>query len=71
MTNQNITISNNHVTGVGTDYKEVPAILSTYVSGATITHNQVDHLPYDGIDVGWGWGINDPGGSQDYVNRGT
>ena len=71
MTNQNITISNNHVTGVGTDYKEVSAILSTYVSGATITHNQVDHLPYDGIDIGWGWGINDPGGSQDYVNRGT
>jgi Ricin-type beta-trefoil lectin domain-like len=71
MTDQNITISNNHVTNIGTDYKEVAAILSTYVTSATIVHNQVDHLPYDAIDVGWGWGINDPGGSQDYVNRGT
>lgn len=46
-------------------------ILSTYVTHADIEHNEVVGLPYDGIDVGWGWGMNDPGGSQDYANRGT
>jgi hypothetical protein len=71
MINQNITISDNLVSGTGTDYKETPAILSTYVTHAVISHNQVNDLPYDGIDIGWGWGMNDPGGSQDYVNRGT
>jgi hypothetical protein len=71
MTNQDITISNNLVTNAGTDYKETAAILSTYVTKATITHNEVNNLPYDGIDIGWGWGMNDVGGSQDYQNRGT
>lgn len=71
MTNQDITISNNLVTNAGTDYKETDAILSTYVTKSTITHNEVNDLPYDGIDIGWGWGMNDAGGSQDYVNRGT
>ncbi|MEY9864042.1 hypothetical protein ABH935_009696 [Catenulispora sp. GAS73] len=71
MTDQNITISNNSVTSVAQDYKDMPGILSTYVSHAVVTHNEVSNLAYDGIDVGWGWGINDPGGSQDYVNRGT
>jgi hypothetical protein len=45
-------------------------ILSTYVTHAVISHNEVSNLAYDGIDVGWGWGANDPGGSQDYRNRG-
>jgi hypothetical protein len=71
MVNHDITISNNLVTNTGTDYKETAAILSTYVTRATITHNEVSNLPYDGIDIGWGWGMNDPGGSQDYKNRGT
>lgn len=70
MTNQNITITNNEVTGVAEDYKDMSGILSTYVTHAVIEHNDVSNLAYDGIDVGWGWGANDAGGSQDYRNRG-
>jgi ricin-type beta-trefoil lectin protein len=70
MTNKDITIRNNMVTDVAKDYKDMAGILSTYVTRGVIDHNEVSNLPYDGIDVGWGWGANDPGGSQDYRNRG-
>ncbi len=70
MVNRDITIRNNLVTDVAKDYKEMAGILSTYVTHAVIEHNEVSNLAYDGIDVGWGWGANDAGGSQDYRNRG-
>ncbi|GAA2947860.1 hypothetical protein GCM10011428_78880 [Streptomyces violaceus] len=35
-----------------------------------MSHNEVYNLPYSGITIGYGWGANDIGGSQDYVNRG-
>ncbi|WP_405590152.1 NEW3 domain-containing protein [Streptomyces sp. NBC_01190] len=70
MVDKDITLSDNRVTKVAEDYKEMSGILSTYVTHAVITHNEVSDLAYDGIDVGWGWGSNDPGGSQDYRNRG-
>ncbi|MEV4313679.1 ricin-type beta-trefoil lectin domain protein [Actinocrispum sp. NPDC049592] len=70
MTNRDITVTENTVTDVAKDYKDMAGILSTYVTHAVITHNEVANLAYDGIDVGWGWGANDPGGSQDYRNRG-
>jgi hypothetical protein len=71
MTVQNVTITNNLVTGVAEDYKDMSGLLSTYATHTDIEHNEVSNLGYDGIDVGWGWGMNDAGGSQDYVNRGT
>jgi len=42
------------------------AILSTYVDGALILHNDISDTPYDGIDIGWGWGVNDAGGNPVY-----
>jgi hypothetical protein len=67
---RDITIDNNLVTGVAQDYKEMSGILSTYVDHAVVAHNEVSNLAYDGIDLGWGWGANDAGGSPDYQNRG-
>lgn len=70
MINKDVTIKDNLVTDVAKDYKDMAGILSTYVTHAVIEHNEVSNLAYDGIDVGWGWGANDAGGSQDYRNRG-
>jgi len=69
---RDILISNNYVHTVSQHYREQAAILVTYASGAVIWHNDVSDTPYDGIDVGWGWGTNDPGGSAAYLtaNRG-
>jgi hypothetical protein len=67
---RDVTIDNNLVTGVAQDYKEMSGILSTYADHTVIVHNEVSNLAYDGIDVGWGWGANDAGGSPDYRNRG-
>lgn len=70
MTNRDITLSNNLIHDVALEYRDMSAILVTYVNGATISHNEVYNLPYSGLTIGYGWGANDIGGSQDYVNRG-
>jgi hypothetical protein len=63
---RDILIRNNRISGVSRDYKEQSAILVTYASGTLIMNNDVSDAPYDGIDIGWGWGANDPGGSAEY-----
>ncbi len=70
MTDKNITISNNLVHDMGLDYRGITSFLPTYVTNATITHNEVYNMPYSGISDGYGWGANDAGGSNDYANRG-
>jgi regulation of enolase protein 1 (concanavalin A-like superfamily) len=70
MTNQNITVSNNLIHDIALDYRDMSAVLATYVSTIDVTHNEVYNMPYSGITVGYGWGANDAGGSPDYQARG-
>src|SRR5690606_27116120 len=70
MTNRDILIENNTINRVSVEYKDNSGILSTYVTNAQIVHNEIANVAYNGIDTGYGWGMNDPGGSQEYVNRG-
>ncbi|MDH6182340.1 putative cell wall-binding protein [Microbacteriaceae bacterium SG_E_30_P1] len=70
MTNKDIYITNNTVNRVAVDFKDNSGILSTYVTNAQIVNNEVSNVSYDGIDTGYGWGMNDEGGSGEYTNRG-
>ena len=67
---KDISLTGNTITSVARDYKDSPGILSTYVDHAVISHNTLSDLPYDGIDLGWGWGTNDPGGNTYYRQAG-
>lgn len=66
MANRHLVIRNNRIHKVSQDYRDNSAILSTYVDRCLILHNEITGAPYDGISIGWGWGINDPGGNPTY-----
>lgn len=70
MTVQDVTIVDNTIRRVGQSHRDSAGILSTYVTRANISHNTLTELPYDGIDIGWGWGANDPGGNAYYRDAG-
>ncbi|WP_076068533.1 right-handed parallel beta-helix repeat-containing protein [Sphingomonas montana] len=67
--NRDLVIEDNDVVTVSQDYKDNAAILTTYVSGTRIAHNDISDAPYDGIAVGWGWGYNDVGGNPNYAEN--
>ncbi|CAN5429910.1 RICIN domain-containing protein [soil metagenome] len=64
--NADLEIADNTVATVSQDYKDNAAILTTYIDGARILHNEISDAPYDGVAVGWGWGYNDAGGNPNY-----
>ncbi|RAO74160.1 uncharacterized protein BHQ10_010172 [Talaromyces amestolkiae] len=70
MTNQRLTITENIIFDIGQTHSGAAAIVSTYVTGAVITHNDIRDVPYIGISYGWGWGSNDAGGNPEYTERG-
>jgi hypothetical protein len=70
MVNRDVTISNNRIHDLGIEYRGNVSVLTTYVTNATMSHNEVYNMPYSGMSIGYGWGANEPGGSTQYANRG-
>lgn len=67
--NRQLIIWNNRIRSVSKEYRDESAILSTYDAGAVILHNDISDVPYDAIDIGYGWGMHDPGGNPNYRVR--
>lgn len=68
-TNRQLIVRSNRIFDVSEDYLDNTAILSTYDLGAAILHNEIEDVPYDAIDIGFGWGIQDAGGNPNYKFR--
>jgi hypothetical protein len=69
MIDQNVTVKNCLVHDVAIDYRDFSGIMYTYTQNTLISHNEVYNLPYSGINSGYGWGVNDAGGNNEYKTR--
>jgi hypothetical protein len=47
-------VADNHLCDIGSEFHGAVAILVGYAQRTRIEHNQIDHVPYSGILVGWG-----------------
>ncbi|MBM4269701.1 MAG: right-handed parallel beta-helix repeat-containing protein [Deltaproteobacteria bacterium] len=55
-------ISNNLVKYAGQEFYDAPGIYIGFTTRTTVEHNEISHVPWSGIAIGWGWGLLDPGG---------
>ncbi|HVK22142.1 MAG TPA: discoidin domain-containing protein [Actinokineospora sp.] len=51
------TVKNNYISAIGLQYPQVAAIFAGYNKNLALVHNEIDNVPYTGISVGWGWGM--------------
>lgn len=47
-------IENNLIRNIGAEYRGGIGIVIGYAIRTSVAHNQLDHLPYAGISIGWG-----------------
>jgi hypothetical protein len=48
-------VCNNYITYIGQEYYGACAIIAYYTDSTVISHNEICHMPYGGISIGWGW----------------
>lgn len=70
MINSGIMLTGNIFYNVSSLFSSTVPIFVSYVQYSEISQNDIFYVPYSGICHGYGWGSNDAGGSQTYVDRG-
>jgi len=55
-------IANNLIEYAGREFYDAPGIYIGFTTRSTVEHNEIIHVPWSGIAIGWGWGLLDPGG---------
>ncbi len=53
-----IDIADNVIARAGVEYRDAVGIMVTFAADVSIRHNDLAHLPYSGISLGWGWGTD-------------
>lgn len=54
---RDVVVSNNVITQIGAEYRDAAGIFMGYVRDVEIVHNEISEVPYSGIAMGWGWGL--------------
>ena len=57
----NDSVCNNYMSYIGQEYYGACAITAYYTDNCIISHNEISHVPYGGISLGWGWSDVDNG----------
>jgi hypothetical protein len=55
-------IANNLIEYSGQEFYDAPGIFIGFTTRSLVEHNEIRHVPWAGIAIGWGWGLLDPGG---------
>jgi len=55
-------IVNNLIEYSGQEFYDAPGIFIGFTTRSLVEHNEIRHVPWAGIAIGWGWGLLDPGG---------
>ena len=62
MSIRNTHVLANAISRCGVEFEGSVGIFVGYAIGTVLAHNEISHLPYSGISMGWGWGEEDAGG---------